>query len=78
MRDWKLSFEKEKAMDAWSKSSTSSAEGTTLHVQDIMSQISSLLQEWLHHNVQVKNVYDTHKCENFVSQLRISWTLQQQ
>lgn len=43
-----------------------------------VSQISNLLQEWLHHNTQDKNVYDTYKCENFVSQLRISGTLQQQ
>lgn len=36
------------------------------------------LQEWSYHNMQVKKVYDTYKCENFVSQSHISWTLQQQ
>lgn len=57
---------KEKAVDGWSKSSTSSAEGTALQAQDGTSQMSSLLQEWSHHITQGKKVYDTYKCENFV------------
>lgn len=43
-----------------------------LHVSNFQ-----FLQEWSYHNLHVKNVYDTYKCENFVSQSCISWTLQQ-